>query len=114
MNAPSVNGNTQDPNVTLQETWSLNINCSILDMKTSLVCYEFGYWQNLIPSWYYNLLLNTNGWKHTTLIHPKLNHSGFLMYGASCNGGRLSHITLVERGKYGLKAWEWNLTYFRV
>jgi len=43
MNAPSVNGNTQDPNVTVQETWSLNINCSILDVKTSLVCYELGY-----------------------------------------------------------------------
>ncbi len=49
------------------------------------------------------------------MIHPKLNHRGFLMSGASCNGGRLNHITLVERGKYGLKAWEWNLTfYFKV
>ncbi len=49
------------------------------------------------------------------VIHPKLNHNGFLMYGASYNDGRLSHITLVERGKYGLKAWEWNLTfYFRM
>jgi hypothetical protein len=37
------------------------------------------------------------------------------MYGVSYNGGRLNHVTLVERGKYGLKAWEWNLTfYFKV
>jgi hypothetical protein len=43
MNVPSVNGNTQDPSVTLQETWSLNINCNILNVKTSLVCYELGY-----------------------------------------------------------------------
>ncbi len=43
MNVPSVNDNTQDPNVTLQETWSLNIKCNILDVKTNLVCYELGY-----------------------------------------------------------------------
>ncbi len=46
------------------------------------------------------------------MIHPKLNHSGFLMYGASYNGGRLNHIMLVERGKYGLMTWEWNLTFY--
>jgi hypothetical protein len=43
MNVLSVNGNTKDPSVTLQETWSLNINCNILDVKTNLVRYELGY-----------------------------------------------------------------------
>jgi hypothetical protein len=46
------------------------------------------------------------------VIRPKLNHSGLITYEANYNSGILNHITLVEKGKYGLKAWEWNLSFY--